>query len=58
MDALFHREAQKVAHCCDTVRLNFEKISPFVVSADDLLAPQAQEVLNTFARSLPAEIQG
>ena len=58
MDALIHRGAQKVAHYLATIRLNNWTFSPFVVSADGLLAPQAQKVLSAIARSLSAKIQG
>ena len=58
MDALIHRGAQKVAHYLATIRLNNWTFSPFVVSADGLLAPKAQEVLNTIVRRLSVKILG
>ena len=58
MDALVQREEKKVAHYKNTVRLSNGTFSPFIVSADGLLAPQAQKVLNAIAQSLSAKIQG
>ena len=58
MDALVQREEKKVAHYKNTVQLSNGTFSPFIVSADGLLAPQAQKVLDAIAQSLSAKIHG
>ena len=58
MDVVTQREDQKVTHYRDTVHINNGTFSPFIVSADGLHAPQAQEVMNTVSRSLAAKIKG
>ena len=58
MDELTQREEHKVNHYNATVKLNSGTLSPFIVSADGLLAPQAQKVLNAIAQCLSTKIKG
>ena len=57
-DVLSQREEHEVNHYNATVKLNSGTFSPFIVSTDGLLAPQAQKVLNALAQRLSTKIMG
>ena len=58
MDVLTQGEDHKVDHYNASVKLNSGTFSPFIVSTDGLLAPQAQKVLNAIAQRLSTRISG